>query len=87
MSHAPLTGLDTTPKPGGLQVRYMQRHDLPDVLAIEAHAFPVPWSEDDFRECLRQKLCVGMVAVRPTGQIVGYMLFEYLRPARAWSTD
>jgi ribosomal-protein-alanine N-acetyltransferase len=57
------------------QIRWMIRRDLPDVLRVEAEAFPEPWSEDDFLKLLRQRNAVGVVAEHGT-EIVGYLLYE-----------
>lgn len=58
-----------------LQVRWMIRRDLAEVLDIEHESFEFPWSEDDFVRCLRQRNCIGMVA-EMAGEIVGFMIYE-----------
>ena len=45
-----------------IQLRWMIRRDMPEVLAIEQEAFEFPWSDEDFTRCLRQRNCIGMVA-------------------------
>ena len=58
-----------------LQVRWMIRRDMAEVLDIEHESFEFPWSEDDFIRCLRQRNCIGMVA-EMAGEIVGFMIYE-----------
>jgi ribosomal-protein-alanine N-acetyltransferase len=38
---------------GGFALRHMHEHDLPAVLVVENAAYPYPWSEGIFRDCLR----------------------------------
>jgi [ribosomal protein S18]-alanine N-acetyltransferase len=46
-----------------VHIRWMITRDMPEVMAIEQAGFPeFPWSEEDFRRCLRQRNCIGMVA-------------------------
>jgi ribosomal-protein-alanine N-acetyltransferase len=61
-----------------VQIRWMITRDMPDVLAIEKESFDFAWSEDDFLACLRQRNCIGMVAVTGAGQKerVGFMIYE-----------
>ena len=61
-----------------IQIRWLIRRDMPEVLQIERDSFPQPWTDEDFLCCLRQKNCVGMVA-EWDHQIVGYMLYELHR--------
>jgi ribosomal-protein-alanine N-acetyltransferase len=58
-----------------VQIRWMIRRDMPEVLAIENSSFEFPWSEEDFMRCLRQRNCIGMVAERED-RIVGFMVYE-----------
>jgi ribosomal-protein-alanine N-acetyltransferase len=58
-----------------IQVRWMIRRDLPEVLAIEHESFEFKWTEEDFLGCLRQRNCIGMVAEHD-GRIVGFMIYE-----------
>lgn len=58
-----------------VQIRWMIRRDMPDVLAIESACYPHPWAEEDFLVCLRQRNCIGMVAERDE-VILGFMLYE-----------
>ena len=58
-----------------VQIRWLIRRDMPEVLEIERNSFEFSWSEEDFLCCLRQRNCIGMVAER--GQhIVGFMIYE-----------
>ena len=59
-------------------IRWMIRRDMAEVLEIENHSFPFPWSDDDFMRCLRQRNCIGMV-VEQDEKIVGFMIFELLK--------
>jgi ribosomal-protein-alanine N-acetyltransferase len=51
---------------------------FPEVLRIEADSFEFPWSEGDFIRCLKQRNCVGKVAVLE-GRVLGYVVYEYLK--------
>ena len=66
------------PDPSGglrVQIRWLIRRDMPEVLAIEQSSFQHPWSEEDFLSHLRQRNCIGMVA-EYNQQIVGFMIYE-----------
>lgn len=58
-----------------VHIRWMIRHDMPSVLAIEEGSFENPWAENDFLRCLRQRNCIGMVAEKGD-DVLGYMLHE-----------
>lgn len=58
-----------------VQIRWMIRRDMPEVLAIENDSFKFPWTEEEFLDQLRQYNCIGMVAERQE-QIVGFMIYE-----------
>jgi ribosomal-protein-alanine N-acetyltransferase len=58
-----------------VHIRWMIRRDMPEVLAIERHAFEFSWGEDDFTRCLRQRNCIGMVA-ELRERVAGYMVYE-----------
>lgn len=63
-------------------IRWQIRRDMAEVLDIENDSFDVPWREEDFLTCLRQRNCIGMVAeldVRGKYRVVGYMLYELHR--------
>lgn len=53
----------------------MIRRDMPQVLKIESQSFEFNWAEDDFKECLKQRNCIGMVAEHDE-RIVGFMIYE-----------
>lgn len=58
-----------------LQVRWMIRRDMPDVLQMEEENFEYSWTEDDFIKSLRQRNTIGMVAER--GEFVeGFVIYE-----------
>jgi len=61
-----------------VQIRWMIRRDVPDVLATEAESFEFPWCEQDFIRCLRQRNCIGMVAEH-NERVVGFMIYELLK--------
>ncbi len=58
-----------------VQIRWLIRRDMADVLEIENSSFEQPWSEEDFLTCLRQRNCIGMVAEYDQ-RIVGFMIYE-----------
>lgn len=58
-----------------VQIRWLIRRDMPEVLGIEQASFEYAWTEEDFLCCLRQRNCIGMVAERD-GRIVGFMIYE-----------
>lgn len=58
-------------------IRWMIRRDMPEVLAIEEDSYAAPWTEDDFIRCLRQRNCIGMVAIdRESERVLGFMVYE-----------
>lgn len=58
-----------------VQIRWLIRRDMPDVLAIESSSFRTPWTDEDFLCCLRQLNCIGMVA-ESWNVVRGYMIYE-----------
>lgn len=58
-----------------VQIRWLIRRDMPEVLNIEQQSFEYSWTEEDFLCCLRQRNCIGMVAERDH-EIVGFMIYE-----------
>jgi len=58
-----------------VQIRWLIRRDMPEVLDIERENFEFSWTEEDFLCCLRQRNCIGMVAEQ-NHQIVGFMIYE-----------
>ena len=63
-----------------VEIRWMIRAHLPEVLGIERLCFEAYWTEDDFLACLRKRECIGMVALRED-RVVGFMVYE-LYPVR-----
>jgi ribosomal-protein-alanine N-acetyltransferase len=61
-----------------VQIRWMIRRDMAEVLDIERQSFEFSWTEEDFLTCLRQRNCIGMVAERQE-RIVGFMIYELLK--------
>jgi [ribosomal protein S18]-alanine N-acetyltransferase len=61
-----------------VQIRWMIRRDMPEVLDIEQQSFEFAWTEEDFLCCLRQRNCIGMVAEHQD-RIVGFMIYELLK--------
>ena len=61
-----------------VQIRWMIRRDMAEILCIEEESFEFPWADTDFTRCLRQRNCIGMVA-EISGGVVGYMLYELHR--------
>jgi ribosomal-protein-alanine N-acetyltransferase len=58
-----------------VQIRWMIRRDMPEVMAIEKLNQETFWSEAKFLEHLRNRYCIGMVAEK-FGRILGYMVYE-----------
>lgn len=73
------TQRDPAPHPRcDVQIRWMIRRDMPEVLEIERQSFEFAWTEEDFLCCLRQRNCIGMVAERQE-RIAGFMIYELLK--------
>jgi [ribosomal protein S18]-alanine N-acetyltransferase len=58
-----------------IQIRWLIRRDMHEVLSIERACFEHPWTEEDFLACLRQRNCIGMVA-ECDHRIIGFMIYE-----------
>lgn len=58
-----------------VQIRWLIRRDMAEVLDIERASFEFAWTEEDFLCCLRQRNCIGMVAEH-NHEIVGFMIYE-----------
>lgn len=73
----PVTGKCAQSKKPALkvQIRWLIRRDMPEVLDIEHQSFEFAWCEEDFLCCLRQRNCIGMVA-EYNHRIVGFMIYE-----------
>jgi len=61
-----------------MHLRWLIRHDMPRVLAIERAAFEFPWTAQEFVRHLRQRNMIGMVA-ELDHRVAGYMLYELER--------
>lgn len=61
-----------------LQLRWMVRRDMPEILEIERKSFEFAWTEEDFLCCLRQRNCIGMVTEHQE-RVVGFMVYELLQ--------
>src|SRR5262249_56138096 len=58
-----------------VDIRWMIRRDMPEVLQTEQESFEFAWTEEDFLRCLRQRNCIGMVAEQGE-KVVGFMIYE-----------
>src|SRR5436190_6750245 len=58
-----------------VHIRWIIRRDMPEVLQTEQESFEYAWTEEDFRRCLRQRNCIGMVAEQGE-RVVGFMIYE-----------
>nr|WP_245764689.1 ribosomal protein S18-alanine N-acetyltransferase [Planctomicrobium piriforme] len=58
-----------------VQIRWLIRRDMAEVLRIEQASTPNPWNDEDFLCCLRQRNCIGMVAEH-NHRILGFMIYE-----------
>ena len=58
-----------------VHIRWMIRKDLFRVLEVESECFTNPWSEEDILRHLRQRNCIGMVAVVDR-VIRGFMVYQ-----------
>jgi ribosomal-protein-alanine N-acetyltransferase len=62
-----------------VHIRWMIHGDMPSVLQIERASFGHPWTEEDFRNRLTQRNCIGMVAETKTTagfKVIGFMVYE-----------
>lgn len=60
-----------------VQIRWLIRRDMPEVLEIENRSFARPWTEEDFVCNLKERNCIGSVAEskQADGRIYGYMVY------------
>lgn len=58
-----------------VQIRWLIRRDHNEILRCEWTASRTPWTEEDYLSWLRQRNCIGMVAVH-NEMIVGGMVYE-----------
>lgn len=70
-----MSGERTQGKGLEVQIRWLIRRDMADVLRIEQSCFEQPWTEEEFLCCLRQRNCIGMVA-EADHEILGFMIYE-----------
>ena len=63
----------STPQP--VDIRWLIRRDMREVLAIENACFQFPWTEEEFLLQLREKNCIGCVAEKGF-DVLGYMIYE-----------
>ena len=59
----------------GTHLRWMMRRDYPGVLAIEELSFALPWTEENFLYCLRQRACIGLIAEQKE-KVIGFIVYE-----------
>lgn len=60
-----------------IDIRWLIRRDMDEVLRIEAESFGVNrWSEAEFLACLRQRNCIGVTIVRDYSEVLGFMIYE-----------
>lgn len=64
--------------PLNVDIRWLIRRDMQEVLRIESASFEFPLTDDDIICCLLQRNCIGMVAEHGH-KIVGYMIYEMLK--------
>jgi len=58
-----------------VNVRWMIRDDMPEVMEIENFCFTLPWSENEYISVLRQSNCRGKVAQTGRGEVVGLLVY------------
>jgi len=60
-----------------IDIRWLIRMDMDDVLRIENESFGVNrWSEEEFLACLKQRNCIGVTIVRDYSEVLGFMIYE-----------
>src|SRR3989344_6648378 len=58
-----------------VQIRWLIRRDMLEVLDIEKACFEFSWEKEEFLCCLRQLNCIGMVATYDQ-YVAGFMIYE-----------
>lgn len=58
-----------------LKIRWLKEIDMEEIVEIENHSFPNPWTEKEFTACLKQKNIIGSVAELDS-TVVGFMVYE-----------
>src|SRR4051812_19739028 len=66
--------MTTVKEQARLHVRWQIRRDSPEILFIENASFSMPWTEEDFLKCLRERNCIGMVGEQGD-RVISYMLY------------
>jgi len=61
-----------------VNIRWMSRKDMKEVLKIENECFEFAWTEKEFMSNLWQRNCVGWVA-EYQGRIIGFMVYKNLK--------
>ena len=61
-----------------VDLRWLIRRDMQEVLDIESKSFAFPWTAEDFLLCLKERNVIGMVA-ESGDEIVGFMIYELLK--------
>jgi len=61
--------------PMRVHIRWMLRRDMNEILRIEQDSFELPWTEEDFLNCLRSRNCIGMSAEQGE-RVVAFMIYE-----------
>jgi ribosomal-protein-alanine N-acetyltransferase len=60
-----------------IDVRWLIRRDMDEVLRIENESFGVNrWSEAEFLACLKQRNCIGVTIVRDYSEVLGFMIYQ-----------
>lgn len=62
-----------------MDIRWMIRRDIEQVMAIESAVFEFPWTTDDFVNVLRRRNSIGLVAVDSKEVVHGYLFYEIRR--------
>lgn len=61
-----------------MEVRWMIRKDLPAAVRLDSDLSPHPWDHDEWIAALKERSCIGMVAVRD-GEVLAAMAYELRR--------
>lgn len=75
---APVSSKSFSKPTVNVQIRWMIRRDMAEVIQIERSSFEYHWTEADFLHCLRQRNCIGMVAEQGN-KVVGFMIYELFK--------
>ena len=62
-----------------IDLRWLCRKDLPEVVAIEKACFSHPFNEDNFTSLLRDRNTIGIVAENENSRVLGFMIYELRR--------